>query len=305
MSVLLATSVIRGARQGDSHGGAFLIDLDGKNVRQVLDWNTQDIDWRGRGWDRGLRGIAFGEDEAYLAASDELFVFDRDFRRIASYRNPYLKHAHEMTRRGDMIFIASTGFDCVLGFDLAKRAFTWGLSLSGEGETLRARPFNPLNAAAPAASNLFHLNSVMATERGLYFAGLRTPGLLHYAGEGLSLRASLPPGAHNARPFRDGVLFNDTEADVVRFVTPSHQRTFDVPSYPPERLTHAGLDYSRIARQAFGRGLCVVRDGVIAAGSSPATVTLHDLDENKTKAVVTLSMDVRTSIHGLALWPWG
>jgi hypothetical protein len=304
MTVLLATSVIRGSRQGDSHGGAFLIDLGARAVRQVLDWNAQDIDWQGRGWDRGLRGVAFGEDEMFLAASDELFVFDRDFNRVASYRNAYLKHAHEVARFGDRLYVASTGFDCILGFDLTKRAFTWGLSLTGEGETIRARRFDPRGDAGPASSNVFHLNSVSVSERGLHIAGLRTPGLLRYAGETLTMLATLPAGTHNARPFRDGIIFNDTQANVVRFVAPSRQRTFDVPHYPTEKLTHTDLDDSRIARQGFGRGLCVVRDGLIAAGSSPATVTLHDVGANKSTVVITLSVDVRTAVHGLAVWPW-
>ncbi|MDX2275323.1 MAG: hypothetical protein NW206_07700 [Hyphomonadaceae bacterium] len=304
MSVLLATSVIRGSQQGDSHGGAFLIDLAARSVRQVLDWRAFDIDWQGRGWDRGLRGVAFGDEDVFLAASDELFVFDRDFSPIASYRNAYLKHAHEMARFGDMLFIVSTGFDCVLGFDLGKRAFTWGLALTGEGQAIRGRRFDPQSTGGPAALNVFHLNSVSANQRGLYIAGLRTPGLLRYAGEALSLRATLPAGAHNAQPFRDGIIFNDTRADVVRFVSPSRQRTFHVPHYPDDKLTHTDLDDSRIARQGFGRGLCAVEDGLIAAGSSPATVSLHDVDDNRSIAVITLSLDVRTSIHGLALWPW-
>ena len=39
--------------------------------RSLLDWNTMGIDWQGRGWDRGLRGIAFDGETVYIAASDE------------------------------------------------------------------------------------------------------------------------------------------------------------------------------------------------------------------------------------------
>ena len=79
MTRLIATSVVRGSQQGESHGGVFLIDLVSQDVSQVIDWNTMDIDWQGRGADRGLRGIAFFEDTVFIAASDELF---------ASYAHP-------------------------------------------------------------------------------------------------------------------------------------------------------------------------------------------------------------------------
>ena len=75
MTVLIATSVVRGSRQGESHGGVYLLDVEEGRAAMAIDWNTADIDWRGRGWDRGLRGIAFDGDLVYIAASDELFVY--------------------------------------------------------------------------------------------------------------------------------------------------------------------------------------------------------------------------------------
>ena len=32
---------------------------------------------------------------------------------------------------------------------------------------------------------------------------------------------SLPEGVHNARPFLDGVIFNDTKSDVIRYISRS------------------------------------------------------------------------------------
>ena len=78
---------------------------------QVLDWNTMSIDWQGRGWDRGLRGIAFDGEIVYIAASDELFAYTPDFRLIGSWRNQYLKHCHEIHRHERTLFLTSTGFD--------------------------------------------------------------------------------------------------------------------------------------------------------------------------------------------------
>ena len=56
---VLMTDVIRSTQQGDSHGGAYLIDLQAGSFEQVLDWNTVEIDWAGRGMGRGLRGDLF------------------------------------------------------------------------------------------------------------------------------------------------------------------------------------------------------------------------------------------------------
>ena len=64
---LVATSVVRGSQQGDSHGGIFTIDFGNQDVRQHVDWNTGEIDFEGRGADRGLRGIAFDGDDIYVA----------------------------------------------------------------------------------------------------------------------------------------------------------------------------------------------------------------------------------------------
>lgn len=306
MSLILATSVVRGSRQGDSHGGAYLIDLKERRARQVLDWNAPDIDWAGRGWDRGLRGIAFGDDRVFIAASDELFAFDKDFRRIAGWRHPALRHAHEIARGGDRVYVVSTGHDAILAFDLAAEAFTWGLRLEPAGGAVRATVFDPADPQAAPASNALHLNTVSVSESGdLFIAGLRTPGLLRWSAGRLSIVCSLPAGTHNARPYRDGVLFNDTQADMVRFVTPSRQRTFSVPAYAEAEMTHLDLDDTRIARPGFARGLCLIGDGMAAAGSSPSTIAVHDLDANRTRQIVTLSKDVRNAIHGLAPWPFG
>jgi hypothetical protein len=305
LTALIATSVVRGSRQGESHGGVYLVDLDRERVLQVIDWNKADIDWQGRGWDRGLRGIEFDGDRIFIAASDELFAYDREFRRIGSWRSPYLKHCHEISRFERRLYLTSTGFDSLLGFDLDRNRFAWGLHVQKTGSGLRGVPFDPMGEHGPPPSNALHLNSVVALQRGLYFAGLRTGGLLKFDGRTIREIASLPEGTHNARPHRDGILFNDSQADVVRFASPTAQRVFRVPRYDEQRLTHRDLDDSRIARQAFARGLCVIDDHLVAAGSSPSTIALHDLDRVKTTLTITLSLDIRNAIHGLEVWPYG
>lgn len=304
MPTLIATSVVRGSRQGESHGGVYLVDLERERVVQPIDWNTADIDWQGRGWDRGLRGIEFDGDRIFIAASDELFMYNTDFRCIGSWRSPYLKHCHEISRFERRLYLTSTGFDSILGFDLDQHCFSYGLHVTRTGDEFRAQPFDPAGNAGPIPGNTLHLNNVFCNTGGMYIAGLRTDALLKFDGRRIAPFCSLPNGTHNARPWKNGVLFNDSQKDVLRFAAPETSVAFPVPRYDETVLTHTDLDDSRIARQAFARGLCVLGDGRIAGGSSPSTITLYDLDARKSALAVTLSMDVRNAIHGLEVWPY-
>ena len=209
VTVLIASSVVRGTHQGESHGGVFLVDFERRQVEQVIDWNTADIDWQGRGWDRGLRGIAFDAERVFIAASNELFVYSPDFRLLASYRNPFLMHCHEIFVYQRRLYLTSTGFDTVLGFDLDNNRFCFGLHIVAVGSGYQGAPFDP-TGDGPAPGNLLHLNNVFCDSTGMYLSGLKTAGMVRFDGRTLQRVATLPRGIHNARPFGGGVLFNDT-----------------------------------------------------------------------------------------------
>jgi len=302
---LIATSVVRGSEKGQSHGGVYIVDFAEHRVDQKIDWNTSNIDFTGRGWDRGLRGIEFTDDAVWIAASDELFCYSPDFELIDSYRNDYLRHCHEICRRDNLLFLTSTGFDSILAFDLNQQLFVWGLYVSKNGQEWVGQAFDPRSRGGPAFVNSYHLNMVRVDHDGVTFSGLNTQALLALSSDlSLSEICSLPKGCHNAMPHRDGVIFNDTVADAVRYVNPSSAGVaVAVPTFPAEQLEYRGVDDSRIARQGFGRGLCVIDDSLVAAGSSPSTISIVDMIQGKRLTAVNLTMDIRNAIHGLELWP--
>lgn len=303
---LLVTSVVRGTRQGESHGGVYTLDFATQTGQQHVDWNTVDIDFEGRGADRGLRGIAFDGEDIYIAASDELFCFDRRFEIRGSYRNRYLKHCHEICRMERMLFLTSTGHDSLLAFDLDSHRFQWGFQLQRRGNAWSGFTFDPQSDLGPAPSNYFHINMVHVDEKGIFLSGMRTEALLHLNNRmAVSEVCTLPAGVHNARPWDDNILFNDTASDCVLYVRrDGRQQAFRIRRYDDSEIEFAGIDDSKIARQAFGRGLCTVGDRLIVGGSSPSTVSVYDLEANAVVGTVNLTMDIRNAIHGLEVWPY-
>jgi hypothetical protein len=303
LPTVLASSVIRGTHVGESHGGIYRVDLDRGIAELKLDWNSTRIDIAGNGGDRGLRGIAFHGERILVAANSELLVLDQDFVVIESFTNPFLQHCHEISVAGDMVFLTATGFDSVLTFDIGRKRFVGGWHLRAAGESLDLRPFDP-NSVGPALGHQFHINSVTASSTGMWFSGLNTPGLLHTDGKRLSLAAPLPQGTHNAQLSGGGVLYNDTVAARVRYEREGVAREFAVPDFAPRDIVNVQRFASGVARPRFARGLCVLRDGLIAGGSSPSTVAVYDLRNGIKVMQQNLSMDVRNAVHGLAVWPY-
>jgi len=312
---VIFSSVVRSTNKGESHGGLYLADLATGRVEQVLDWSDASIDWEGRGGDRGLRGIAFHGDDVFVAASDEIFVYDAKLVQQRSFRNRYLKHCHEIATDAERLFMTSTGFDSVLEYDLATERFIRGYHLAFPSywrtrRKLHARPrarlsmFDPNGDDGPAEADLCHINNVFSEGGALYVSGTRMGTLWRIADGRLDRRARIPYATHNARPYGAGVLVNHTATDRVAYLRRGGRivRSFPAPVYDRSALTHAELSRDK-ARPAFARGLAVV-DGLVIGGSSPATVSAYDFETATMVASVNVTMDVRNAIHGLEVWPF-
>jgi hypothetical protein len=322
LPTVIASTVVRSAHQGESHGGVYIIDLETGAVEQVIHYDDPAISWEGRGGPRGLRGIAFYEDEIYLAASDEIFVYSKDFRLVRSIQNEYLRHCHETYITDSTLYITSTSRDSVLEYDLRARSFVKGyhvrfgsptrrLNMLGFrkranflGPMPRLQIFDPNLGGGPADSNTCHLNSVFYEGGLLFVSGTRCVHLLAINGSKLSSHFRIIYGTHNARPFGEGVLLNDTRNNRVTYLARRGESvSFPIKRYDERQLLNAHLPQDH-ARQAFGRGLCILGEGLIAGGSSPATVSVYDLNTSEVLRTINLTMDVRDTIHGLEVWPF-
>jgi len=316
---VITSSVIRGTDKGASHGGVYLIDLDQERVQQVLDWDRAEIDWEGRGGDRGLRGIAIYKDQIYMAASDEIFVFDSDFKLSTSYRHPLLKHCHETFLDGKLLYITSTGYNAILVLDVEQGIFIeayqfhfpkWKRILYRRNVDVapswkRMDLGNPLQYQLVAEDSL-HINHVFVEGGDIFFSGTRIRHLFKFNFEGVRIYGSVPKGGHNAQPFEESSLLNDTAGNRLAILNRRGEslELFNVQQYAEDKLSSSGLA-ERVARQGFARGLLVIDEDTFIVGSSPATINVFKRGNEEPIKSINISMDLRNAIHGLELWPYG
>lgn len=307
LPLILTSSVIRSTHKGESHGGLYLVDLQGNSSERVIDWNDSTINWQGRGMDRGLRGIAFYKDNIIVAASNEIFIYDASFKPLSSFKNPYLLHCHEICVADDTLFMASTGYDSVLALDLPTASFKAGYCIRVDDNSgqLNCSVYNPELANGPVVGDSVHINNVFPLGDKLYVSALHISTLLEISNAGISNYAKIPSGTHNARPLGEHILVNDTEKNRVLIQDRQGKplQSFHVPHYAPEKLLMSELPRDH-ARQGFARGLAVTKTGLLIGGSSPSTVSVYQPGTKQPLMSINLTMDVRNSIHGLEIWPW-
>lgn len=323
LPTVLVTDVVRSSRLGDSHGGVYLVDLETGETRKVIDWNDPSIDWSGRGGERGLRGIAIRDETIFIAAANEILAYDRRFRHIGSYMSRYLADCHEITIDGDRLLAASTGHDCVLELDIPSGRFVdatlvrWRLDpATGEPDLrsgrhpLNVRRFDPQAENGPHRADTTHVNMAYREDGVTYVCGVNLTYVLAIEGNKFRLEGRVPGWTHNARPWRDGIVFNSTDEDRVCFATREGiiRASVPVPKYDDTTLEVKDVP-TDVARQGFGRGLIPWdgdpdRPGLLIGGSSPSTVNVYDIDRGEIVRTVNFGRDIRNAPHGLAIWPF-
>lgn len=323
LPTIICSSVVRSSKQGESHGGIYLIDLETEKVNQLVNWNDTSISWEGRGLDRGLRGIAFYYQYIICAASNEILFFNQKIEIVKSFKNPYLKHCHEIFVEKDLLYLTSTGFDAILIFDLKSEQFTKGyqykkkqfldgtpLSKFRKLSTIRSlnriatgehfQPFNPNIPNGPVQINTHHINNVFVENENIYFSGTKMKNVMKISQNNeVDSVCSIPLGTHNVCFYKDHLIYNDTMSDrvVIKNLTTESQISSEIIRYEESSLEYASIskDY---ARQSFGRGLCFYKNYVIA-GSSPSTICVYELTTGKRLKHINISKDIRNAIHGL------
>ena len=318
---VMVSSVIRTANAGQSHGGLYIVDLEDGSFEQVINWDDTNISFRDRGAERGLRGLALYGEHIYVTSCDSLMVYDRQFNKLEEYANPYLFDCHETWVEGNFLYVTSTFYDSVLVFDLEKKRFTDGYCFRNDFDRvikkamwkvfgmqrapgLRAVRFDPNSGGGPRMDDVLHLNSIYGADGVLYLSSYRTKSLYAFRDGRLEVVSPLPEKTHNARRFRDGVLFANTGDDeaIYSAMDGAVRHRYPAVKLSDEELKFADLP-DHIARTGFVRGLTVFDDRYVIFGVSPAMILVYDIETAELVKTVVLSRDVRNAVHGVEIFP--
>ena len=303
---VLASSVIRSSVKGEIHGGLYLVDLKRGHVSQVLKRDNINIDWSGRGGERGLRGIEFYGDTIILTDHDKILLYDINFNLQGKYTNQYFGGCHEISRYGKKLYVTSTKRNSILTFDLEKKEFDLGFWIRSDSTDICN--FNPHRKLGPIHNDVDHINSVHACEDSFYLSGLGNDKIWKVGDRWMRVYCRIEKETHNARPYKNGVIYVNTGERQVAYRPDIYKkRTYSIkiPRFRQDKMINTDLP-ERIAREGWGRGLCVVdkENDILASGSSPATITLYDMKKENILNRVTISRDKRNAIHGLEVWPY-
>lgn len=317
LGTYLATAVVRQSRKHETHGNAYLVDLDTGQHRRVIEWDDPNIDWVGRGRERGLRGIAFHQDKVLIAAHNRVLVYTPDFALIDEIESPLLGNLHEIAVEGSRLYLTSTSFNSIIVYDFEFGRFTDGYWLRysrlgrrmrkmGLRPTPRVTRFDPEGDDLPPAGGHLHINSVYRDAGRTLVSGTRMGRLMAIENGQGSAVGKIPFLTHNAKHYRGGIICNDTSQHrIARFdLGLKPVEVFDTPAVD---MSNVVVDQTNkvIAVEGFARGLVVEEDGLVVGGSSPSSVSAYRLGDPSPITTVHLSDDVMNSVHGLARWPYG
>ena len=306
---IVCSSVIRASKRGDSHGGIYMVDLARSKYELLRDWDKPDIDWDGRGGDRGVRGMAFYNGHMLAAAGDEVFEFDRNMVVTRSWRSRWLKHTHEVAldeKRG-LLYVIANIFDAILVLDINAGKWEGAFVLPKVPKPEEKARWIDAYMGEPAATDHLHLDSVVYDGGDRLYYGGQHIDALHWVDlktTEIHTFQSNVPHSHNLQPYRDGVIYNIAAAHRTVYVSAAGERIdeWETPLYAQGDMVARPED-EKIAVQGYTRGM-VLYDEYVIVGSSPATVNVFVPGRKEPIHSVQLSKDVRNSICGMALCKW-
>lgn len=315
MAKVIASSVIRAANHGDVHGHIFVADLATGEFDSVFSLDNQDINWGGRGGERGMRGIRIFEDSVISATHEKIVIFDKGFNILGTYTCPWLGGIHEICvdRLKRILYISSTHFNSIVSMEIDTGKFLEAHYFSKDLKKVsvhnpNTKPGWLKRAKIEKGWGYSHINNVHVDYDGYVrvsaYYGKKLVNLSNPSRNPIRI----PLGTHNPRIIDDNgapvVLYNHTEKDRIVVASPQGEVIMysKTPVLPEDEIRNMPRD-ERIARHPWCRGLAVNGDYIVG-GSTPGMLNVYERNTLRFVKSIKMSEDIRNAIHGLEFWPF-
>ena len=317
---IICTTVVRAAKQGDIHGGLYVVDVDSEEVVHYSPYQKEFINDNERGGERGLRGICVLPDRIIVADSAGFIHLDRkDYSIVKTHQDPTaFKSIHEICYHDGFIWATSTAYDAItkVDFNFDLKGF-WEIKGESRPDHKAFVGKEKIDPKDHSDDDNYHINSICSYQGSLLFSGLIT-GLYDFedvsqvipmpylSGNILQEMGIASPGMnvtkaasfiHNFHEYDDIFVANFTSFSCLGIATKQMGGVaFDIAPIPRAKNTKFCVD--NIATNNWNRGLARY-DNLLFVGSSPARILVYDLDRAEFIKEIQLEEDIRHAIHGL------
>jgi len=307
---IICTTVVRAAKQGDIHGGLYVIDLDVEEVLHHAPYKEKFVNDNERGGERGLRGIAVLDDRIIVADSAGFIELDKDTYEIKRTLkdNNYFKSIHEIAFYDDHIWATSTAYDAIVKVDLDFniKGF-WEILGENVDDYKVLTEKKEITPETKTENDNYHINSIFVSDNRLTFSGLITPLYDFETMQKLHDIPELKPNGlvkaksfvHNFYKYNDLTLANFTSFSSLGIAYNSRPEV-DFYPYQVPRSVEAKFNVDEIATNNWNRGLARYENKIII-GSSPARILIYNTETTKFEKEILLETDTRHCIHGLEI----
>ena len=310
---VICTTVVRAAKQGDIHGGLYLIDTDSEKILHYAPYEKDFINDNERGGERGLRGIAVLDDRIIVADSAGFIELDKNLNIKRTFQDSnYFKSIHEIVFHEGYIWATSTAYDAVVKVDL-------DFNIQGFWEILGENVDNykkltgkkEITPETKIENDNYHINSLCVTNGKLRVSGLLTP-LYNFDDmtevcpvPTVSMIGDKPMGnqnsfVHNFYEYEGVFVANLTSYNAIGFFDKGFVGYGWYNNVSIPRAKNVKYQVDDVAVNNWNRGLARSGNKLII-GSSPARILIYDMQSRKFEKEIVLEKDVRHAIHGLEI----
>lgn len=303
---IICSTVVRAAKQGDIHGGLYVIDIDLGEVIHYAPYERDFVNDNERGGERGLRGICVLPDRILVADSAGFIELDKntyEIKRTFQDRE-YFKSIHEIVFHDDHIWATSTAYDAIVKLDLDFNIKNfWEITGERREDYSVLTGKKEVTPETKSEDDNYHINSIFVNDGRILFSGLVTP---LYDLETMTEVCQVPQFqdefsqqlksfSHNFYKFDEFTVSNLTSFGSLGILE-NDSDLFDLHKIP--RTKKARFIVDEIASDNWNRGLARCGEKLII-GSSPARILIFNTTTKQFEQEIKLKEDIRHAVHGL------